>query len=452
MTAWLPLAVLAAGTVPAAALAAFSVASLHEGERRAAWLAAAGSAAIVGISVAAAVAGGIVLQILAVALAALGALAAAALAIPFGSNPDTGGRPSVRVDERTIMFARGRLAPGSPEFEAYYRAHPEHRSGDDRTRALPGLLSPDATLFEPTAFAAAEASFAFTAALRDAVDGDIAPTRVESGPDERSAVLRDLAIGWGAREVGICRLDPAHVYSHVGRGTGAWGSPIALEHEWAIAFTVEMDHRRVAGAPRAPVIAESARQYAESARVAVQLAAFLRRRGWPARAHIDGNYRVIAPLVARDAGLGEIGRMGLVMTPSLGPRVRLGVVTTTAPLAADPPGDDPTVLDFCTACRKCAEACPVGAIPIGDRESLDGCRRWRLDADACFRYWNLIGTDCAVCMRVCPYSHPDTLIHHPVRWAIRRSVPARRAALWLDDLFYGRRPARHATLAARGRG
>ena len=49
-----------------------------------------------------------------------------------------------------------------------------------------------------------------------------------------------------------------------------------------------------------------------------------------ARAHIDGNYQVIAPLVARDAGLGTIGRMGLLMTPELGPRVRLAVVTTRA--------------------------------------------------------------------------------------------------------------------------
>ena len=47
----------------------------------------------------------------------------------------------------------------------------------------------------------------------------------------------------------------------------------------------------------------------------VQLAAAIRDLGYPARAHIDGNYRVIAPLVARDAGLGEIGRMGLLMTP-----------------------------------------------------------------------------------------------------------------------------------------
>ncbi|MFQ6103859.1 MAG: hypothetical protein ACE5OP_06150 [Candidatus Glassbacteria bacterium] len=52
----------------------------------------------------------------------------------------------------------------------------------------------------------------------------------------------------------------------------------------------------------------------------------IRNLGYPARTHIDGNYRVVCPLVARDAGIGEIGRMGLLMTPRLGPRVRIAVV------------------------------------------------------------------------------------------------------------------------------
>jgi len=42
-------------------------------------------------------------------------------------------------------------------------------------------------------------------------------------------------------------------------------------------------------------------------------------------------------------------------------------------------------------------------------------------------------------MTVCPYAHPDNTAHDVVRWAIRRSGTARRAALWMDDLFYGRR-------------
>ncbi len=100
-------------------------------------------------------------------------------------------------------------------------------------------------------------------------------------------------------------------------------------------------------APRMPAVMESARQYAESGKIAVILAAAIRNLGYPARAHIDSNYRVIAPLVAKDAGLGEIGRMGLLMTPRLGPRVRLAVVTTDVPLVTDQPTFDPTVIDFC---------------------------------------------------------------------------------------------------------
>jgi ferredoxin len=98
------------------------------------------------------------------------------------------------------------------------------------------------------------------------------------------------------------------------------------------------------------------------------------------------------------------------------------------------------VLDFCTICKKCAENCPVGAIPDGDREPIDDALRWHVDPDTCFRYWAVTGTDCGVCMRVCPFSHPDSVTHNVVRWAIRRSGAARRAMLWADDIFYGRTP------------
>jgi len=360
--------------------------------------------------------------------------------LPVGSRVAEGGRPSRRVDERDIMFARARLEPGSQEFDAYYAMRPENRASDDQTRSLPGLLSPNAPAAEPVAFGSADASFAITEALREEVDGPVAPVRSERSAPEMAATLKHLARRFGACDAGIAELRPYHVYTHVGRGAGVWGEQVELDHRWAIAFTVEMDHETMRMAPGAPVVAESARQYVESAKIAIQLAALIRSLGYPARAHIDGNYRVIAPLVARDAGLGEIGRMGILMTPRLGPRVRLGVVTTDLPLTSDRPGDDLSVLDFCTICKKCAESCPTRSIPFGDREPLDDGWRWAIDADSCFRYWNAVGTDCGRCMTVCPYSHPDNSAHNLVRWAIRSSGAARRGALWLDDRFYGRRP------------
>jgi ferredoxin len=178
-----------------------------------------------------------------------------------------------------------------------------------------------------------------------------------------------------------------------------------------------------------------------SGAIAVQIAEGLRQLGWRAEAHIDANYKVICPFVARDAGLGEIGRMGLVMTPGLGPRVRFAVVTTDLPLVINESGADPSVLDFCSICEKCADMCPADAIVTGPRLDGDGALRWKINQEACFTYWCSIGTDCGQCIRVCPYSHPDTLMHNMVREGIRRSSRFRKVALVLDDFFYGRRPA-----------
>jgi ferredoxin len=345
--------------------------------------------------------------------------------------------PTQQADERDIPFSRARLVPGSAEYRAYYALHPENQALDDQIRALPGLLSPSAALASPLLFAAPEGSFSLTEALREAVDGPVASASFAVDTVHMTAYLKNLALYFGAHQVGITALQAYHVYSHIGRGSGVYGARIRLDHRFAVAFTVEMDYAMVNAAPNPPIVMESAHQYVEAARVAVQLAAVIRHLGYAARAHIDGNYRVIAPLVARDAGLGEIGRMGLLITDRLGPRVRLGVVTTDLALIADRPTRDASVIDFCCQCQKCARLCPAKAIPFDDRQEIDGALRWRIDAIACFYYWNKIGTDCGRCMAVCPYSHPDSLFHNLVRRGIGRSGGVRRLAGRLDDWIYG---------------
>ncbi|MCD6400484.1 MAG: 4Fe-4S dicluster domain-containing protein, partial [Anaerolineales bacterium] len=166
----------------------------------------------------------------------------------------------------------------------------------------------------------------------------------------------------------------------------------------------------------------------------------LRAMGYNARAHIDGNYRVIAPLVARDAGLGEIGRIGLLITPKYGPRVRIGVITTDMPLVASQRKPDLSVIDFCNVCKKCAYNCPVRSIPLDDRKEVDGAYRWRINPDTCYRYWTVVGTDCGRCMTVCPYLHPNNIMHNLVRWGTKKSGAFRRFAVLMDDLLYGKQP------------
>ena len=349
-------------------------------------------------------------------------------------------QPIDQVDEREIIFARARLEPGTPDYDTYYSDHPLQKSQDDSSREQTGLLSPHARFMDPLHRASAVGSFSLTEALREAVDGPVADKKIQYSTEDLTKTVKKLAKYYGALDCGITVLKPAHIYSHIGRGTGNYGDKVSLDHTYAIAITVEMDFEMTGTGPYAPVVMESARQYVESARVSIQLAAAIRDLGFPARAHIDGNYRVIAPLVARDAGLGEIGRMGLLMTPLQGPRVRVGVITTEMPLIADSYSGEPSILDFCRICKKCAHNCPSQSIPKGEREISNGVLRWKINPESCYHYWTIVGTDCGRCLAVCPYSHPDNMLHNLVRWGIRRSGNFRRVALFLDDFFYGKKP------------
>ena len=353
-----------------------------------------------------------------------------------------------RFDERDTMFSRAELQPGSEQYRDYYTSHPHHKANDDRFSQNPGLLSPDATYYHPEYFKEADTLFEEIARRRDDVDGPANPDREIFKPDQISHLLKEMAKQFGAHSVGITETKPYHFYTISGRGE-RYGKPVLLAHQYAIALTVEMDFHAVASAPLAPTVTESARQYLNSGLIALKLAEAIRSWGYSARAHIDGNYLLICPLVARDAGLGEIGRMGLLMTPKLGTRVRIAVVTTELPLVPDEYTTDTSVQDFCRHCKKCAVNCPAGAIPMEEQKDHHGIRRWKINDAFCYSYWCVVGTDCAQCMRVCPYSHPNTFFHNVIRTGIRNSFIFRRFALMMDDLLYGKQPKPRAITPVR---
>jgi ferredoxin len=113
-------------------------------------------------------------------------------------------------------------------------------------------------------------------------------------------------------------------------------------------------------------------------------------------------------------------------------------VTTDLPLREDGRRSF-GVQDFCSFCLKCAEGCPGGAISRGEKKNCSGAHKWQSSQEACYRTWRRLGTDCGLCLSLCPYSKPDTFYHRLVRFLCERSALSRRLALHLDDLFYGRR-------------
>ena len=357
-----------------------------------------------------------------------------------------GGMSSIRiedvngkVDERDIMFAREEYLPGSEKYAIYYEMRPEHKKIDDRIRKLPVMFKPGGRHYDPVRSQQIEAIFEKIETALTYVDGPVADIRAEYNSEEATRIVKKYVLENGADDVGICELNPLYVYSHVGRGPEPWGQPIVNRHSYAIMFTLEMNYFHVESAPDLPITAETAAKYFEGARISIGLADYIRKLGYPARAHIAGsNYQIMLPPVAYDAGLGELGRHGYLISPTLGSRIRLGAVTTDLPLLTDKPITF-GVQDFCQVCKKCATNCPSRAIPDGDKCEVRGVEKWLLDMEKCLWYWRVAGTDCGLCMKVCPFSHPPTPLHNLVKKAIKRSPFARRVAVYGDDLFYGRK-------------
>jgi len=357
-----------------------------------------------------------------------------------------------RFDEREQIFSRGFLPPGSEQYQAFYSEHPQWEEYDDRRRkmgmpmGLPGAIDKP---HEGPNVAALFASFSIPHHLGSphAVQPEASPffggKRMALSPEEATERVKGLALHLGADLVGIAEINPLWVYSTRGHikddNWERWGSEIELSHPYAITFAIEMSRDMVWTAPHTPSVVESGLAYSKVAFVATELASFVANLGYSATANHFQHYDVLLVPMAVDAGLGEVGRLGLLMTKEFGPRVRLGCVTTDLPLIPDGPVDI-GVEDFCRVCKKCAHCCPSRSIPFDAPREINGALKWKLNAETCFEYWAKIGTDCCLCMRVCPWSHPRTPPHRLITELIVRNQVARRIFLPMDDLFYGKNP------------
>jgi reductive dehalogenase len=251
--------------------------------------------------------------------------------------------------------------------------------------------------------------------------------------------IKEVSYFLRADAVGICKLPPYAVYTH----SSPDGRPIELNHKNAIGILIDQDWRTAEAYTGHDWISNSMSfmSYSASGFIACILADYIRRLGYPARAHHARNYQVVVPPILLWAGLGEMCRIGdCVINPFLGPRFKAAVVTTDLPLTPDKP-IDVGIQDFCSKCKKCARECPSGALSLGEKVMYNGYEHWPTDISKCtgMRVGNQKGSGCGTCVKVCPWNKPYTPIHRAVGWAVRHSGLARSLASWADDFMgYGK--------------
>lgn len=351
-----------------------------------------------------------------------------------------------QIDAREIVFARTDLfqhfGEDSPQFKAFYAEHPELLEIDRKLNSGRGINlgrtgHKDIAMFESQFHTMGKIS------LDSFVDGPPAPEKVVFPPDRAAEKVKAMARFLGADLVGIGPLRQEWVYSVAGRSWGdqegfaPWGTPITLTHPNAIAMGFAMDYDLMKTAPDFPTLLATAKGYADGAWVSIQLAEYIRMMGYSARAHHFHNYQVLCVPVAVDCGLGELSRAGYLMTRKYGLGLRLAVVTTDMPLAHDRPVNQ-GIQAFCEVCKTCAEDCPIGAIPHGDKTTHNGVRKWKLDEEKCYRYWKAAGTDCGSCMASCPWTKPPTWFHRLMATLASIKGPHQRLMVKADHWVYGR--------------
>lgn len=226
--------------------------------------------------------------------------------------------------------------------------------------------------------------------------------------DAMSTKIKSVGRFYGADLVGIARLNEFWVYSHSYNRLSVQHDPIELpkQFKFAVVMAIEMDYDKFA-ASDVEASAATGLGYSKMAFVSSLLAQYIRNLGYQALP--CGNDTALSIPLAIDAGLGELGRNGLLITPQFGPRVRLCKVLTDLHLKPDKPIDF-GVQEYCEKCKKCLENCPAHAISEGrtadpiTASNNSGVLKWTVNGERCFGSWCEAGIDCSICIKVCPFN------------------------------------------------
>jgi epoxyqueuosine reductase len=216
-----------------------------------------------------------------------------------------------------------------------------------------------------------------------------APESLELAPEEFTRQLKLFAAEIGLSAIGITHYDKKYQFAeYAGRQVG----------ETIIVGLQEQNFESTQIVPSVRSERAALSTYGELEQRMTKLGHWVMDRGYDARpeGYVGESVNIA---YAVEAGLGQLGLNGQLLTPAAGSRVRLHVMSTNAPLAHDKPVDY-GIEGVCNECKICVRRCPVGAIPA-QRKECRGVVKAKLNTKRCLP---IVGqaAGCSVCMKTCP--------------------------------------------------
>jgi epoxyqueuosine reductase len=171
----------------------------------------------------------------------------------------------------------------------------------------------------------------------------------------------------------------------------------------AIILAMEMSKEIIDKAPSQATMNMVFGTYDDLGKAVNKIAEFLRDHGYAAQADHPLGGLVLFPPLAQKAGIGWVGKHGLLITPEFGPRVRLAAVYTTIEnLPFSESNIHGWIEDYCEVCGICVRQCPPNAIRDESVTHETG-RITHISQQDCFEYFAQY-YGCSVCIKVCPFS------------------------------------------------
>ena len=221
--------------------------------------------------------------------------------------------------------------------------------------------------------------------------GELLPTSEPDGEDVTEEIRkRALDLGYG--EVGFTRNDRHYVYQSR-KSAMKSGLPNA------ICLALEQDYVKTQTIPSMDAEDTHFGTYFDQGPLTAELVSFIHSLGY--RCQVSGptwHYGPMIPMFVQ-AGLGQLGANGQLLSPHFGSRARLQIIYTDAKLTLDSPIDY-GIHAFCQECKVCVDRCPGRAL-TSEKVWYRGIEKNKLAFKRC-RPVMAEYEGCGICMKVCP--------------------------------------------------